>query len=101
MLFPSAIVFPTDLRVEIRHRGGFNILLSQYFHLNGSRGELGGEVIQEVGQVAGLSVDDPHDVVSRLQNMSGCTLGEFEITNLQACVDQSAVSAFTPATSPR
>lgn len=59
--------FGTHLSVEIQHGGRFNVLLSKYFHLDGSRGELGGEVVQKVGQVSGLPVDDAHDIVSSLE----------------------------------
>lgn len=64
---------PTDLRVEISHSGGFYVFLSQYFHFDWSWGELGWEVVQEVRQVAGFSMDNPHDVVSCLENMVNST----------------------------
>lgn len=75
---------PTDLRVEISHGGGFYVFLSQYFHFDWSWGELGREVVQKIRQVAGFSMDNPHDVVSCLKYMVSSKFKLVSITELVA-----------------
>lgn len=88
LMLPCVQFCPTDLRIEISHCGCFYVFLSQYFHFDWSWGELGWEVVQEVRQVAGFSMDNPHDVVSCLENMISSKLKLISITELATSMHQ-------------
>ena len=68
----------------------------QYFNFDWSCWEFGGEVIQEIRQVAGFSVDDSHDIMSCLENRVSRSIQIISIIWILEKIHTAAASVSVP-----